>query len=321
MIRSPLAFALSTLALLAQDPAKPAAPAVPLPAANSPEATKLVDQAIAKMTAYGRGAFKTTESQDSAMMRGAGMPFGNDDTEIKGGWHRETVWGEHDGHDYIKANGRMLAKVGDGWKLRGSKHGGGAAVPFTLDPALLFAVLAELPAASRSVVHVEAGEVAGKDVAILSLQLDGEVASDFAEVGVVPGSGGPGGGMMILGAMGGMGGAPDIDHTVYLALSIDPVTGDLVRFAAKVFEKNPMMGNVQIRLGGPGGAGGDEEEEKEDATEEAPSDGPVEWKKGFPKKKPAKDESVATFRVEFSKLGLAEAPQLGDKQKALLRLH
>ncbi len=320
MIRSTFAFALSTLALFAQEPTKPTAPpaaAVPLPAANSPEAAKVVEQAIAKMAAYGRGSFSTSESQDAAMMRGAGMPFGGGDTEVKGGWHREVVWGEHDGSDYVKANGRMLAKVGDGWKLRASKLGAGKPAPFTLDPALLFALLQELPAEARAVVHVEAGEVASKPVTILSLQLDGDAATEFMDSGVLPAAGG--GGFVMFGGVGGMP-MPQVDHTVYLAFSIDE-SGDVLRFAAKVYEKNGMFGGMQVAIAVNGQGVVEEEKEEEKEEEEEKADAPVVWKKGFPKRKPAKDESVVTFRADFSKLGRAEPPQLGDKEKALLRLH
>lgn len=305
-------------ALFAQEPAKPAAPAPALPAANSPEASKLVEQAIAKMAAYGRGTFKTTEAQDAAMMRNAGMPFGNDDTEVAGGWHREMLWGEHDGHEYVKANGRMLAKLDGAWRLRGTKIGGGKAAPFTLDPQLLFTLLQELPADARQVVHVEAGEAAGKPVTILSLELTGDAATEFVDGGAVPGCGAGGGIMMIRGIGGGMP-EPKLDHTVNLALFVD-ASGDLVRFAAKVFEKNPMMANVQFRVARAGANGAEEVEEAEE-KEEAKTDGPVEWKKGFPKRKPAKDESVATFTATFADLGRAETPKLGEREKVLLRLH
>lgn len=316
ILRSLFLTALTSAVLSAQDPAAPAVPALPVPAAASAEAARMVDQAIAKMVAFGRGAFTTTESQDSAMLRGAGAPFGGGDTEVKGGWHREVVWGEHDGQDYVQANGRMLAKVGDGWKLRASKLGSGRPAPFTLDPALLFAMLQELPASARAVVHAEAGEIAGKPVAILSMELDGEVATEFLDTGVLPAANG--GGFVMFGGVGGMP-MPQADHTVYLAFSVD-ASGDVLRFAAKVYEKNGMFGGMAVAIAVNGQGVVEEAEEEKEEDEEKPS-GPVEWKQGFPKRKPAKDESVMTFRADFSKLGRAEPPQLGDKEKALLRLH
>jgi hypothetical protein len=325
--RSLAVAALTAASLLAQEPTKPSAdaaakpPAPALPAVGSPEAQALLDQAIAKMKAYGRGAFATTESSDLAMLRAARLPVGPEDVEVRGGWEREVVWADADGKDYVKANGRTVAKAEGGWKLRGDKLPGGQPAPFTLDPDLLFTVLAELPAADRKVAHVEAGEVAGKPVALLSLVIDGDAARDLAESGALPVADGPGGRMLVFGGMGGMG-APEHDYSVHLALSVDPAGGDVLRFHAKVFDKNPMAGNVQIQIaGGPGGDGDDEDEvvAEEKKTGAAAGDAP-QWKKGFQVKKPAKDETVTTYRVDFSKLGLAEPPALDDKAKALLRL-
>ncbi len=231
---------------------------------------------------------------------------------------REMVWGDLEGSEFVRANGRMVAKVDGGWKLRNKKLGGGKAAPFALDPDLLFTVLKELPADARAVTHVEVGEVAGKKVVILSMTIENEAAGDLADSGALPGGGGPGGGMLMFGGGGGMG-APEIEHTVYVALHVDPDSGDLLRFAAKVFEKNPMMGNMQIQV--QGGPGGDVEDPDEgDEKDEAPASGAPTWKKGFPVKKPAKDESVTTFRADFKKLGLAEAPALDAKTKAMLRM-
>ncbi|MGK0303380.1 MAG: hypothetical protein ACI89X_004273, partial [Planctomycetota bacterium] len=48
--------------------------------------------------------------------------------------------------------------------------------------------------------------------------------------------------------------------------------------------------------------------------------GPVKWKRGLPRIKPAKDQSVMTFRADFKQLGLAEAPKLDERSKALLHV-
>lgn len=321
MIPRTLAVALfAATSLLAQEPAVPATPIAPaapdLPAAGSPEATALVDKALMKMRAYGRGAFSTVESQDSAMLRGAGLPFGNEDTEVTGGWDRDLQWGEHDGNHFLRANGRMLAKVDGGWRLRGKKLGDGKSAPFTLDADLLFMVLQGLPESARKVVHVDAAEVGGKKVGVLSLQLGDEAATEFAESGAVPGSGGRG--FMLLGGPGGMG-APEIEYTAFVALFVDPASGDVLRCSTKVFEKNPMMGNVQIQVAG-GGGDGDEDEKDEAEAKEEPAGGAMQWKKGLPVKKPAKDESVTTFRADFKQLGIVEVPALDAAVKAMLRL-
>ena len=132
--------------------------------------------------------------------------------------------------------------------------------------------------------------------------------------------------MFMIGGMGGN--MPQPDYTVHLALFVDAENGDVLRLAAKVYEKNPMMGNVAIQVAGGAARGGrgdeeegdDEKDEKNEKKEGAAADGKPAWKKGLPVKKPAKEESVMTFRADFQKLGLAEAPALDDKAKALLRL-
>jgi hypothetical protein len=319
MIHRLTAVALTTVSLFAQQPSTPAAPATPAtpaPAleAGAPAATALVDKAIAKMKAYGKGSFATTQTNDSAMLRGAGLPFGNDDIEVTGGWSQGTVWGENDGDSFVRANGRMLAKIGSDWKLRGSKLGGGKPAPFTLDPDLLFTALGSLPAPARKVANVDTAEVGGKTVHVLSLALESQAASDFAESGAVPGAAG---GFFAFGAPGMD--VPENEYTVYLALFIEPESGDLLRFVCKTFEKNEMMGHVKIAVAGGDGEAAEAEDAKDEKKSEK-DDGTLVWKKGLPQKKPAKDESVTTFRVDFKKLGLADAPSLPDKAKALLRM-
>ena len=76
-----------------------------------------------------------------------------------------------------------------------------------------------------------------------------------------------------------------------------------------------MMGGVAIQIG----AGGAEVEVEEEEEDEDADQGPVQWKRGFPRIKPKKDQSVLTYRVDFKGLGLAEPPSLTDAQKALLR--
>jgi hypothetical protein len=315
MTRSLAVLALFTASsLFAQDNPPAPTPAPALPAAGSAEAQALVDKALEKMLAYGRGSFATVQSDDNAMMRGAGIPFGNDDTEVEGGWSNNLRWAAHDGSDFLLANGRMLAKVDGKWKLRGKKLGDGKPAPFTLDPDLLFTALKELPAEARKVVNVDSAEVGGKACTVLSLQIEGESGSEFAESGALPGGGG--GGFMMFGGGGGMP-MPEIEHCVYVALFVDAASGDLLRFSCKAFEENPMFANVQIQVAG--GGGDDEMEEETEEKEEKDAAGPMKWKKGLPVKKPGKTESVTTFRADFKNLGLAEAPPLDDKMKTLLR--
>lgn len=318
-IRLALATLLVAFPMAAQDTA--ATPAATLPAAGSPAATELFTKACAKMQALGRGTFKTTESQDSAIMRQAGVGFGNEDVEVDGGWNHELIWGNTGENDqYVKSRGRMLVKTGDAWRLRGSKLVSGQPAPFTLDPALLFTLLQELPADARKITHVEDGEVGGKKVAVLTIELADDVAAEFADSGAVPGvSGGPGIIRMVGGGGGGFG-MPEPEYTVDLALFVDPAGGDVLRVRTKVYEKNPMLGNIRIAVGGAGG-GGDDEAEKEDEKEEAATDdSKVVVKKGLPERKIAKDVSLMYFKVDFQNLGMGEAPAIDTKARALLGL-
>lgn len=307
--------------LCAQDPSatvtEPPAPA--LPAANSAEAQQLVDTALDKLAAYGRGLFSTTAAEDLAMLRDAGLPIGAQETEVDGGWHRDMTWADADGREYIRANGRMLAKVDGAWRLRRDKLAGGVPAPFTLDPQFFLTVLKQMPARARQVVHVEAGKLTGKPCAILSCKLTGEDALELADSGAVPGGGGGFGGVVIMGALGGLGMEPPRPELeTYLVFFVDPASGDLLRFAAKTYQTDRMMGGVAIQIGGIGGAFAVEEEEDEEEVEDEGE--PVRWRRGFPRIKPKKDQSVLSYQVDFKALGLADPPILSDEQKGLLRL-
>ncbi len=301
----------------AQTPAA-AEQAPPLPQANSAEARALVSACLDKLVAYGRGRFATTEAQDQAMLRNAGLPFGSQETTVDGGWHREVIWAEADGREYVLANGRMLAKVDGDWRLRRGKLSGGLPAPFTFDPSYLVAAWKQLPEAARGVVHVEAAELKGKQCAVLTCKLDGDDALEFADAGAVPDVGGGFGGVVMLGGLGGVAMEPPRpDFETYVAFFVDPAGGDLLRLAVKSYQTDEMMGGVAIQIGG---AGGIEQVEEEDEEEEEEAEaGPVQWRRGFPRIKPKKDQSVLTFRVDFRDLGLAEPPSLAPELEALLR--
>lgn len=327
MLRILSSFAVCSALALAQDgaPAASAEQAPTLPAANSDEARAFAAKALDKLAAYGRGTFSTTESQDQAMLRNAGLPFGATDVEISGGWHRHVVWGEADGREYVTANGRMMAKVDGQWRLRRDKLSGGQAVPFTLDPDYLVTVIKRLPKAAKNVIHVAAGKLRGKAMTLLTIKLDNEDALEFADSGAAPGIGGGFGGMIMFGGMGGME-PPRPELETYIVFYVDTESGDLTRVSIKSYSTDEMMGNIQIGRAAGGGFGGQEEleeeelEEEEVEEEEVDESGEVKWKRGLPRIKPAKDQSVMTFRADFKKLGLAEAPELDDKSKQLLRI-
>ena|GEM_PF-6506381 len=322
MFRPFASFVCAAAFVCAQDPTPPApeAQSPALPAANTDRAMALVDTALDKLIAYGRGRFSSTEASDDAMLRNAGIPFGPDDTSIEGGWHRSLVWADADGRDYVRAGGRMLAKVEGGWRLRRSKLAGGVEAPFTLDPNFFITVFKRLPKSARVVAHVEAGKLKGKQCTILTCKLAGDDALEFADSGAIPSGSGGLGGMIVMGGLGGMGlepPRPELD--IYVAFFIDQQSGDLVRLASKTYQRDEMMGNVAIQIGF---GGGDLEEEEEEEEEEADddADGPIEWRRGFPRVKPKKDQSVLTYRVDFKDLGLADPPALSDELKALLRV-
>lgn len=326
LIRTTITLLASSLALLAQEPAATTAP--PLPAAGTEAAATMVDQGIAKMLAFGRGSFSTSERRDLVWTRQAGGGFDNE-TKVTGGWQRHLVWAEAETEHYLRHGGLMAVKTNDGWRLRGRKLASGKLAPFTLDPDLLFTVLRDLPAEVRRGVHVEAGEIDGRKVAVLTLSLDAEAAAEFAETGVVPGGDGDGAFGNVFVAWGGNGNVamPEVARTVHLALSIDPDNGDVLRFAAAIYEKNPMFQGfaqvqvVQFQAQGAGAAAvaGQEAEAPAEGAGEAKPAKP-EWKDGLPTRAPEGNESLLTYRVDFSKLGLAEPPQFDDRAKELLRV-
>jgi hypothetical protein len=322
MLRILSSFVICSAFALAQEPAVPATPAEPqgptLPQANSEEARQLLSTALDKTAAYARGHFATTESQDSAMLRNAGLPIGAQDVEVQGGWNRNLVWADWDGREYMLGNGRMLAKIDGNWRMRRNKLSGGIAMPFTLDPDYLVTVLKQLPKAAGNVVHVEAGKLRSKDMVLLTIKLENEAALEFADAGAVPDAGGGFGGVMMLGGLGGLGGEPPRPELqTYMVFYVDADSGDLARLVVKTYQTDPMMGQIQIAAGGFGGNDEDEEEEDDEAE---PANGEVKWKRGLPSIKPTKEQSVMNFRADFSKLGMAEAPELDAQSKALLRV-
>ncbi|MFK7739051.1 MAG: hypothetical protein AB8H80_01915 [Planctomycetota bacterium] len=324
MLRYLTSFAALTALAIAQDqPAAPAAtPEQPvLPAVGSDEAARLVDQAITKLEAYGRGEWKTKTSSDSAMMRNSGLPLGATDKDCVGGWHGDLVWGEFDGREYLAANGRMLAKVDGAWRMRRGKLSGGVDLPFAFEPAQLLNALREMPKATKKVVNVHAGKVGGTPVVYLSWRFDADDAVEFADMGAVPKASGSGFTGVIMARFGALGGGaidpPRPDIETYVSFAVDPSNGDLLRFGVKSYQVDQMGGNVAVQIARAGVGGGDDEDEEE---EEEDDQGPIKWRRGFPKTKPRKDQSVMTFRVDFKKLGMVEQPELDAKAKSWLRV-
>ncbi|MCB9879042.1 MAG: hypothetical protein H6835_15715 [Planctomycetes bacterium] len=315
---------LAVASLCAQD----AATAPALPAAGSDAARAMVDQAFAKMLAYGRGMFSSTESHDLAFARQAGLPIGGGDTELSGGWHRDLVFGKWAGQTFVRGNGRVASKKGDRWHLASDRLGGGTKLPFTADPLLLFTVLSQLPPAQRKVVHVDGGKLRERDVAILTLQLSGDEANEFDDHGVAPAASGGFGDVVVFGGLAGAPEPPRADLTTYIACFVDAQNGDLLRLAVRTTSSGG-MGGFQIAVGGVFGNNNDTDEEGDDADgaeqekekekEQGAGQGAaVGWKAGFPVAKPGQQESVMTFRLDFTKLGLADLPAIDDAVKPLI---
>ncbi len=315
-IRFLAAFPLLVAALAAQEPDAPATTGVKLPEARSDAATAMLMRACTTMTAATSGAFTTEVEEDSAMMRGQDLPFGKDTLRVKGGWNQEQRWATVGDDSLVIRGGRMVVETESGWKLRKDNLASGAAAPFVVAPRLLFAQIAELPTNVRQVVHLEAGKVQERDVAILTLRLSGDEARDLALSGALPGGGGPGGFMVIGGMFGGE--MPEKKYEVDLALFTAVDSGEVLRLRAKIYEEDPMMANVRIAIAAQGGEDGEAPDEEEEEEAPAVERGKEPIKKGLPDRKPGKGENMTYFRADFSEFGKATAPKVdGNGQRWL----
>src|SRR5262249_30355679 len=95
-----------------------------------------LDKALAATAACKSMSFRTTESQDSAMMRRFGGAMGGQDREVTGKSADGLLYASfNDEDDQIVTSGaRTLARHGDGaWKLRRGFTVGGQPLPFVLD--------------------------------------------------------------------------------------------------------------------------------------------------------------------------------------------
>lgn len=305
---------LATLA--AQEPDAPATTGVKLPEARSDAATALLLRACSVMTAATSGAFTSESEQDNAMLRGHDMPFGKESTRVKGGWNQEQRWATVGDDSLVIRGGRMVVETESGWKLRKDSLASGAPAPFVVAPRLLFAQIAELPQAARQVVHLEAGKVQDRDVAILTLRLSGDEARDFALSGALPGGDGSGGMVMFGGVLGGE--MPEKKYEVDLALFTAVDSGEVLRLRTKIYEEDPMMANVRIAIAQAGEDGEQPDDDDDEEEEPAVERGKEPIKKGLPDRKPGKGENMTYFRVDFSEFGKATAPKVdGNGQRWL----
>jgi hypothetical protein len=309
-----LPFALATLP--AQDPPKP----------GSPESQALLDKACHKMLAVGRGAYRTVEEQDNAILRQLGRGGGGGESEdggAEGGWHADMLWARagEDANLIVRQRGRTLVQTGKDWRIRRDKLPSGAPMPALFDPDLFFQMVRDLPAEARRVCAVEPAKMGDHDMLVLALTLEGEAAVDFALSGALPPVASFGG--MIMRAGGGPR-PPQPQVTVDLGLFVEPQGGDVLRVRAKVYEKGVGGGFRVAVAGGPGGAGGaggfqvaaPAEPEKE--ADKAKEGGELVYKKGLPERRMGQQDSSMYLKVDFSDLGKAKPPELDEAAKRLL---
>jgi len=312
-----LPLALATL-LPAQTPPKP----------GSPESQALLDKACQKMLAVGRCTFRTSEEQDSAMMRSRGGSGSEEDGGVEGGWHADLLWARTagDGDLIVRQRNRTVVQSGKEWRIRRDKLPSGAPMQALFDPDLFFQMVRDLPAEARRIRAVETAKVKDQDVLVLALTLEGEAAVDFAQSGALPPvSMGMGGLTQIVMVRGG-GGArlPQPEMTVDIGLFVEPQGGDVLRVRAKVYEKGAGGGAAQfVVAGAPAGGGAIQlavparEAEKEDKEKDKDSGEPV-YKKGLPERKMGQRDSSMYLKVDFADLGKAKPPELDEACKRLL---
>ena len=294
------------LAALAFVFAAPAQEARELPAPGSPAATALVDTAIAKMLAVGRGTFRSVQKDDSEGPVQVGAIPGSLDVVVEGGWERDFVWGARDGNRLLRHRGRTVTPVGTSWKLRADSFADDSPYPFVLDPALLFTVLQGLPAEARRGARVERGKVKERDVVVLTLEFEGDAANEIGESGALPPCSSGSSAVFVLRGMG----QPNkvSGRATFVAMAVDPDNGDVLRLGIRRFEKNQVMRAVRVVRGGNGNA---------PAPEAEP---PPPWQDGLPTRAPEAGELSVTWIVEFPKLGLTDRPRVEDEARSLLRL-
>jgi len=295
-----LPFALAVLP--AQDPPKP----------GSPQSQALLDKACAKMLAFGRGTFRTSEEQDSAIARR--MKRGNSEpavTVVEGGWLADLLWARAgaDAELIVRQHGRTLVQTGKDWRIRRDKLPTGTPLPALFDAELFFQVVRDLPAEARRVVAVEPAKIGETSVLVLALSIEGETARDFTQTGALP---------PVLMAMGptimntnGVSYMPQPPTTIDIGLFVEPEGGDVLCVRAKVCEKGPGPG--------PGGAGGPAAPAGAEKGAEPPKEtSELVYKQGLPERELGQRDSSMSLKVDFAGLGKAKPPELDDAPRKLL---
>ncbi len=283
------------------------------PAQDESGTTNDLVEACAKMQKLAGVEFASIEIQTNSITR----QVGGQDIEVDGNWSAGILQASLNlGEDQVlMSGGRMLAKKEEGaWRLRRDSLVNGEALPFVFDPKLFFDLLGNIPSDSLAIKHTEKGSYRGKEVSILSIELSGEDAVDFAFGGALPKISAGVSGMMMMRMGGGSAPAPEI--TIDLALYVDEETNLVHRVKAKAYKENPFGGSVQLRVNGGGGAADPEPAEE---IEEVDADGNPIYVKGLRQRKAGDDLSVMEFDVRLSSHGKSFAPDLDDEGKRLLQ--
>lgn len=315
----PLGFALCIPGLCAQDPTPKKAEAT---AKVDPEAAALLHKSLLTMQNLEAVRFKTSEEQDPALVRRfkkqMGGLGGGGAIEVEGkvAPGRTHLMLDDGGQEVVTAGSRSIARKADGaWHLHRGTLANGAALPFVLDPQQLFEVLAGLGTEARHVLGASTVKYQDREARLVTFEVTGKEGKALARTGLLPlFTGGP---MMLLGP----GQRPNADAaeaSFDFAMWIEPGTGNILRMRTRGFRKDANGGNVQIRIGGPGGEGADDDEE-EDEKADAKSDA-LTLKDGLPDRGKRKDVSEFDFDTTFMDHGKVAPLDLPKDAQALLRL-
>jgi hypothetical protein len=280
-----------------------------------------VRAALDKMSKLSAVAFKTTESQDSAMMRSMPTGMGGQETEVAGRLAQGVLQAKVDDDEVLLYRGRQVARTDAGWKLRARSLANGAPLPFVFDPQAFAEVLNTLPDEALVVAHQETGDFRGKPVVIYSLTLSGTHARELNLTGVTPRVRGMP--IFTLGGNRSIGGDDPPETKMDIALFVEPETNLVHRVRVKSYEESNLPDNVIVRVAGPGGEEqelGGEEEGAAEAAAKPEAAGATVFQKGLPKRKLGKKTSVMEFDAALSEHGEAKAPALDDEAKRLLKL-
>lgn len=297
--------------------------------ADGPQQAAAAEALLARACAVMQGlesvAFKSTEEQDPAMLRQLKKQapgFGGDAAvEVEATISQGVVQLKlADGHEAVSHGNRTIAREGEGeWRLHRGTLANGDAIPFVLDPQMLFEELGRLPAKGKRDVKSETTKLKGQPAELVMLEVHGKAAQALAKSGLLPRF--QGGGLLAIGPMKGM--LPEPGAATYdLAFWVEPQSGQVLRMRVRGYQEDPAGGGgITIQVAGGGEEEGEEDEEKPakgEKSEKAPK--AIAIKDGLPER--AKKRSVSTFDYEvgFSAHGKAKVAELPAEAQQLLRV-